>query len=294
MANRIMGIEVADDLKDPTEPKVWVSVTSEHSDEVDVRGRLMGPRCRYASTVEVAYPLRPAPAPPSPGFGGEGTGVRGHLTFRRVVIPEASLWEPASPFLYSGPVELWQEDKLADQITLVHGLRYFSLGSRGLRINGRLLTLRGLMRNESSEAEMLRLRQEGYNLIVADVAIASEKLWADADTVGFVVLGRVAGDAAAIHTAVERRTHASNLGWLLDSRIFSDETLRSLASPLLKSQLSGQNFSALIGVEAGTGELPAETQFILGPPTGETQLPLLALTDQELPQTPGLLGTVRP
>src|SRR4051812_27257434 len=97
--NQIRVITVFPQLHDPAEPEVWITVTPAfQTPTTDVRGRLMGPRCHYASTVEVAYPLRPFARPP------EGLPALA----RRVVIPEASLWEPQCPFLYQGPVELWE------------------------------------------------------------------------------------------------------------------------------------------------------------------------------------------
>src|SRR5262245_11376218 len=96
--NRIYRLEVRDRLIDPNSPEVWISVTPERaSPTTELRGRLMGPRCLYASTVEVAYPLRP--------FHDMPDGLEGLA--RRVIIPEASFWDPISPFLYQGPLELW-------------------------------------------------------------------------------------------------------------------------------------------------------------------------------------------
>jgi hypothetical protein len=63
---------------------------------VEVRGKLVGPRCEGVSTVEVAYPLRPVPA-------ADDTTVS-----LRAVIPEPNPWTPAAPFRYDGRVELWQ------------------------------------------------------------------------------------------------------------------------------------------------------------------------------------------
>ena len=71
-----------------------------------VRGRLTGPRCPYTTTVEVAYPFREH----SRDYG-EGGSPR--LTLR-AIIPEPSWWDPQTPFLYEGPVELWQDGRLVD------------------------------------------------------------------------------------------------------------------------------------------------------------------------------------
>src|SRR5437868_42099 len=132
VANRIRRVEIRERLLDPTEPEVWVMVHPERmTPTTEVVGRLMGPRCRFADTVEVAYPLRP--------FARVPEGLTGLP--RRAVIPEASLWEPESPFLYQGPVELWEEGRPSDCLQLSLGLRTITLGPRGLRLNGRAVTL---------------------------------------------------------------------------------------------------------------------------------------------------------
>src|SRR5690242_15175790 len=123
MDNRIRQIEVRDRSLVPAEAEVWIIVTAERqTPTTELRGRLMGPRCPYASTVEVAYPLRSLP----PGRASESPGLT-----RRVVIPEACLWEPVSPFLYQGPIELWQDGQSCDRLMLNHGLRSFHLDERG-------------------------------------------------------------------------------------------------------------------------------------------------------------------
>src|SRR5262249_20990251 len=154
MDNRIRQIEVRDRSLVPAEAEVWITVTAERqTPTTELRGRFMGPRCPYASTVEVAYPLRPLP----PGHVSESPGLT-----RRVVIPEACLWEPESPFLYQGPVELWQDGQRCDRLTLSHGLRSFRLGERGLGVNGRPLMLRGRSVTVCSEEDALALRQAGH------------------------------------------------------------------------------------------------------------------------------------
>ena len=76
---------------------------------VEVRGRLMGPRCPGVSTVEVAYHLRRL-GPESPA------------TYQ-VLIPEPNLWAPEHPFRYEGPVEFWQNGELTGKLTVSLGLR---------------------------------------------------------------------------------------------------------------------------------------------------------------------------
>src|SRR5690349_5726458 len=119
MPNRVRHAEARDQALSPAQAEVHVLVTPEaRTPATEVRGRLMGPSCPYSSTVEIAYALRPLPA-------------EGEALVCRVIIPEPSLWEPESPFLYRGPVELWQDGACCDRVTLSHGLRNLSLGPRG-------------------------------------------------------------------------------------------------------------------------------------------------------------------
>jgi hypothetical protein len=281
MTIKIDQLDVRIDLKDPTEPTVWIGVVAEGaSPSVDVRGRLMGPRCRYSSTVEVAYPWRTAPRTPA--------GLTGIV--RRAVIPEASQWEPTHPFIYEGPVELWDGEQLCDERRVRCGIRYVHLGNRGLRLNGRLFTLRGVQRNTCSAEEMATLRDQGVNLLVVDVAQAAPQLWADADVVGIFVLGKVGASGDAIAQACARQTHPSNFGWIIDATIFDDRSLRDQAAPLLQRR-AGE----LIGIHSSaSGETPPEVQFVVGPPDSVRALPCLALSSEDLPESPGLFGTVRP
>jgi hypothetical protein len=77
--------------------------------DIEVRGRLMGPRCPSISTVEVAYRLIPM------------DGVPGTY---QVLIPEPNLWSPERPFRYEGPVEFWQGGELVGVLTISLGLTH--------------------------------------------------------------------------------------------------------------------------------------------------------------------------
>ena len=76
----------------------------------EVRGRVVGPRCPGHTTIEVAYPLQRI------SHSLEG------LTLR-VVIPEPSLWEAQTPFLYRAHVELWECGEYCDEKEFDLGLR---------------------------------------------------------------------------------------------------------------------------------------------------------------------------
>jgi hypothetical protein len=159
----------------------------------------MGPRCRFASTVEIAYHLRPLTGASAPT--------------KRVILPEPSLWEPQTPHLYSGPIELWQNGQRVDVVDVCHGLRQFTIGPRGLTVNGRLMTLRGRYVETLTDAEALALREAGINLLVVPVGDGSRHVWAIADHVGFLVLGRYQTVLSEM-VLEDLASHACHLGWL--------------------------------------------------------------------------------
>ena len=134
----------------------------------------------------MAYPIRPA--------GAE----------YRVVIPEGSFWDPISPYLYLVHVELWQDGTKCDEVRLRHGLRDLRTTARGLTVNGQRLTLRGRAVEHLDDETALRLRAEGYNLLIASSGELG--VWEIADRVGFFVAGT--GTDAAL------AEHPSHLGWL--------------------------------------------------------------------------------
>jgi hypothetical protein len=206
MTNRITRIEVRTRSFTPAEAEVWITVRAEClTATTEVRGRLMGPACPYSSTIEVAYPLRPLAHPPADVPP---------LT-RRVVIPEPSLWEPVSPFLYRGPVELWQDGERCERVTVTHGLCFAALKPDGLHWNGKPLSLRGRSVRGLTEDDARSLRQAGVNLLLAPVQ--ESETWAIADRLCFLVIGELPQlDDNALQCVKQRLAHPSCLGWRVD------------------------------------------------------------------------------
>jgi Glycosyl hydrolases family 2 len=105
MTNRILDVEIRTQRLSPAEAEVWVIVTAAQTTAgTSMRGRFVGPKCKLASTIEVAYPLLPFPHKPPdlPGLAA------------RVVIPEPNYWEPECPFVYDCVIELWQDEERCD------------------------------------------------------------------------------------------------------------------------------------------------------------------------------------
>jgi hypothetical protein len=81
--------------------------------EAKLAGRLSGPRCPGAETIEIAYPLRAIPP-------NEGQPRRRSA---RVIIPEPNLWEAQTPFIYAGAVEIFAGDVKLANVPIEIGLR---------------------------------------------------------------------------------------------------------------------------------------------------------------------------
>jgi hypothetical protein len=201
MSNRIRELRLIDRTCDPVELEAWVEVVPEASaPDLEVRGRLVGPRNAYGKTIEVPYPVRPfADAPPD--------GLRG-----RMVVPEGSLWEPECPHLYEGVIELWQAETKVDERRLSHGFCQLRLGANGLFVNGRRLALRGAKLGTAfEERELQRLCSDGRNLLLVPADDNVAWVCEIADHVGLFVLAVVEHAEAVMH--LERAaTHVSFLG----------------------------------------------------------------------------------
>ncbi len=255
MDNRIVDVRIEDRSLDPASAEVWVTVTPGRlTPTTEVRGRLMGPRSPYASTVEIAYPLAPLrrPEPTVPG------ALRS-----RVVLPEPSLWSPEGPYLYEGPVELWQDGQRCQRVTLRHGLRQLAVGPRGLRVNGRPLTLSGVACEACFPEQALALRRAGRNALFSPLRPETVPVWDAADRYGFLVLGRLEPDvlsevAAHLLQALSRRPGC--LGWVVGQEWLTDGRLDRLARAL-----EGPG-APPVGVEVGhdaVAALPDSVRFVV-------------------------------
>src|SRR5262249_46843586 len=106
MENRIRATTVEVRRLSPAEAEVWVTAELEAvTAATQLRGRLVGPRRPGFTTIEIAYPFRPPPRP--------AAGASNALTVR-AVIPEPNLWTEEAPFVYEGPLELWEGGQRCD------------------------------------------------------------------------------------------------------------------------------------------------------------------------------------
>jgi Glycosyl hydrolases family 2 len=216
MANRIRSVEIRNRVLNPAEAEFFVHVVPERASEItEIRGHFRGPVCVYASTVEVRYPL-------------QTLASREESLRKRVIIPEPSWWEPATPFLYNGTIELWEDGKLCDGVELRHGLRVLRRRENRLLLNGRVFHVRGTCYHRQSRADLVRAHQDGINTLLVPVASRHSEVWKLADELGFLVIVEVEDvgqDASLIASLAE---HASSFGRVYCGGGASEKDLRAM------------------------------------------------------------------
>lgn len=228
MQNAIREIKLTLVRVEPTEAEVWLSVYPERlTSTTQAVGRLMGPRCRYASTVEVAYPWRER--------SRQIDKERGPMILSRVIIPEPCLWDPISPFLYEGVIELWEDNLTCMRAEVSCGLCHAKLVPRGLRWNGKPISVLGVERSSFEESEVAGLRLKGFNTLLLPARKITHSALHEADHVGLLLIGRVETNADVEH-ALGLADHPSMLGWLADQNSTqSDNGLEPILKNLLKT-----------------------------------------------------------
>ncbi len=214
-----------------------------------ITGRLLGPRCHYASTVEVAYYVKPAP----------GGGVR-------AIVPEPSFWDPETPFLYEAVLQA--ED--GTTTSRRHGLRTVQLSAAGLRVNRKPFRVDGVVRRDLTGAA--ELRAAGINTILCPVSAANADVWDRAAVLGFFVLGLFPSEPEALALARALKDRASCLGWILDEADLIDP--ESLQTRLGQEPLIG------LRTTSTSIETPSWVQFLAGPASlAAGRLPWLFLNE---------------
>lgn len=239
MTNRIRDVVVLNHRLDPIETELHVHVQlAELTAATALKGRLIGPRSAHASTIEIAYPMREF--------------ERHDHVVLRVVIPEPSWWEPKTPFLYEGPLELCQDGALCERVVIRHGIRALQLTSKGLRLNGKPFALRGKMVEPGLTIEgAKRLREAGFNALWASVAAPEIEPWNVADRAGLFLLGSAADMSAFHFLRHELTNHPSHFGWIFNRTDLSNAPIQQ------------EGLAMLYGVNTSARSRPEHADFLV-------------------------------
>jgi hypothetical protein len=273
--NRIRDVVVINHRLDPISTVLHVHVKlDELTPATTLKGRLIGPRSMHASTIEIAYPLQEI----------ERTD---HVVLR-AVIPEPSLWEPASPFLYEGPLEVWQDGVLCERATIRHGIRALQLTSKGLRLNGKPFVLRGkLIAEVPTDADGFAGRYAGFNALWC-VNATDVNAWMVADRYGIFLLGSCSEPADFVALRHELTNHSSHFAWIFNR------------NDLAQAPLQPEGFAMLYGVNTSARSTPEGADFMVCLESelawlDDIALPRIVVTKQlskTLPERPHVIGWI--
>ena len=269
MQNRILDAYVATRHADPAGAELRIIVRPERiTPATEIKGRLTGPHSPYAGTVEIAYPLREL--------------ARTDHILLRVLIPEPSWWEPKTPLLYEGPLELWEEGQRCEQISLRHGIRAVQLGVQGVRVNGTPMRLSGVVAETFTEEDARRWHDEGINLVLIPARDENMNLWRLSDRFGLFVLGRIDEAHQWPRWPMASHRHPSNLGCVLSPQVTIHQREAMAGAGLLGAQLGPQSeiqpgrydFLLVEGDDRSTMILPAtiDVAAMKGSPLWDTVL----------------------
>jgi Glycosyl hydrolases family 2 len=260
--NRLRGIQQCKLTVSPAQADVWFRAVVERvTPATEVRGRIMGPRCLFAETVEVVSPLRSVRY-------REGDEV---VLIARTAFPRPGFWDPQTPLLYRVVVELWQDGQRCDVSGFDLGFRMTELRSDIVLVNKKPFILKGMPRLPESMEEAAARRAAGYNLVVAGKG--EWNWWVRASPMGFLLLERVTLSTLTPDYIGLVSQQPCFLGFVLDT-----EVLDRSPSELEGSLRAWQEWGVLIGLEL-EGEpvppLPNGLSFLVCP---ESVLPALCPT----------------
>jgi hypothetical protein len=178
MASRIRELTIRANRLTPTEAELAIELQCPlPKPTTELRGRLLGPSCPYSTTVEVAYPIRRT----RPHAHGS------EIFHGQVVIPEPAWWDPESPFLYHGPIELWEHEHKVEEVRVRIGLRHATWQDERLIWNGRPIPVASEPTGHVDEVAFKTLRAAGKNAIVVP-AVLAESACEIGDRIGLLVI----------------------------------------------------------------------------------------------------------
>jgi hypothetical protein len=180
-SNQLKWIEHYKFTVSQAEADIWFKVVVQRVTQgTEVRGRIVGPRSLYTETSQVASPLRCV----------KHRATDEVALIARTAFPNPGFWDPVNPLLYRVVLELWQDGQRCYVLGFDLGFRLAEMGSGGVTVNGRPVTLRGMRHLFQSQEEATARRRDGYNLVLAGKG--QWHWWVQANPMGLLLLERVA------------------------------------------------------------------------------------------------------
>lgn len=127
------------------------------------------------------------------------------------VVPAKWLWSIHNPTLLNLVVRNKVEGRYAENIAVPIGLREVKYGDKRLYVNGKLAPLRVATVDVAIPAEeVVELKIQGYNAVMAAAGTAAEALYSRCDSVGVYVVPQTAIDTSHGAPHIKRNGNPSN------------------------------------------------------------------------------------
>lgn len=180
----------SDDLRAEVYIRAWLP-----SGVVDPRltGTLVGPRCRWASTLPVVARL---------AAGNPAPGARAALA--KTVLTEPSYWTPDLPNVYRLEARLADGDRTVATFDLMVGLRRLGVRGRSFWLDGRRWVPRGVSRIAAT-CDPTALHRAGLGVAMVDPPAG---VCSAADEIGMPIIGFL---AAASGTPLDPQAAAGRI-----------------------------------------------------------------------------------
>ena len=153
--------------------------------DVQITGTLTGPRCRHATTLPTAIPLRP--------LTGDGRAAA------RALVTEPSFWTPELPNLYELVAEARTPAGVSAATRRLVGLRRLGVRGRSMWLDGRRWVPRGRGAANAS-FDPARFRAEQLTALISD---PTPEVCAAADGIGAPIVARLS-DEVDTQTLLDR------------------------------------------------------------------------------------------
>lgn len=169
----------ADDVQAEAYVRLGAGPADAQINDAQITGTLTGPRCRHATTLPTAIPLRP--------LAGDGRAAA------RALVTEPSFWTPELPNLYELVAEARTPAGVSAATRRLVGLRRLGVRGRSIWLDGRRWVPRGgAASNESFDPA--RFRAEQLTALISD---PTPEVCAAADAIGVPIVARFGDEAAS-------------------------------------------------------------------------------------------------
>lgn len=204
-------------------------------------GRIVGPTCRYSSTLQATIPLKHR--------GLTRWGDRTALV-AEAVVPDPCYWSPDLPFLYRAVGEVTEAptSPSASAFDQPFGIRSLGTLAKRLTFNGRPWVPRIVHRVEVVDAPPSAAWRDAAAVMLVD--LPDDELCRELSEAGVLLMTTVEGDRATVLAELSRLGRYPAVGIVIvKSPDVTVRELRTAAQNTLLARFSDRKFDAAIGDE---------------------------------------------